>query len=162
MIGVMSDSHDNRDAIKQAVRLFKSEGCELVTHAGDFVAPFAALELANLTCPVKAVFGNCDGEKQGLSRAIQHFGDIQEAPFVFDWKGAHILLTHLDFPLNSYLKQHDLDVLIFGHTHRPEVRYQGNTLLVNPGETGGWVTGKQSVALLDPVEKTAEIVPLLK
>jgi hypothetical protein len=162
MIGIMSDSHDNRDAIKQAVRLFNSMDCELVIHAGDFVAPFAALELANLTCPVKAVFGNCDGEKKGLARAVQHFGDIQEAPLVFDWNGTHFLLTHLDFPLNSFLKQHDLDVLIFGHTHRPEVRFQGNTLLVNPGETGGWVTGKQTVALLDPVEKTAEIVSLLK
>ena len=83
MIGVMSDSHDNREAIKQAVSIFNSAECELVIHAGDFVAPFAALELANLTCRVKAVFGNCDGEKQGLTRAIQHFGEIQEAPFLF-------------------------------------------------------------------------------
>ena len=160
MIGVMSDSHDNRDAIKQAVSLFNSAGCELVIHAGDFVAPFAALELANLTCRVKAVFGNCDGEKQGLARAVQHFGDIQEPPFLFEWKETQYLLTHLDFPLNSYLKQHDPDVLIFGHTHRPEVRFQGNTLLVNPGETGGWVTGKQTVVLFDPKDKTADIIPL--
>ena len=160
MIGVMSDSHDNRDAIKQAVRLFNSMDCELVIHAGDFVAPFAASELAKLNCRVKAVFGNCDGEKQGLTRAIQHFGDIREAPFVFEWKGVKYLLSHLDFPLKSYLNQYGPDVLFFGHTHKPEVRFQGNTLLVNPGETGGWVTGKYTVALLDPAEKTAEIVPL--
>ncbi len=160
MIGVMSDSHDNREAIKQAVCLFNDAGCELVIHAGDFVAPFAALELANLTCRVKAVFGNCDGEKKGLTRAIQPFGEIQEAPFVFDWKEDLYLLTHLDFPLNSYLKQQNVDVLIFGHTHRPEVRFQGNTLLINPGETGGWITGKQTVVLFDPKGKTADIVPI--
>jgi putative phosphoesterase len=160
MIGVMSDSHDNRNAIKQAVSIFNSTACELVIHAGDFVAPFAALELANLTCRVKAVFGNCDGEKQGLARAVQHFGEIQEPPFLFEWKETKYLLTHLDFPLNSYMKQYDPDVLIFGHTHRPEVRFQGNTLLINPGESGGWVTGKQTVALFDPKEKTADIVPL--
>lgn len=160
MIGVMSDSHDNRDAIKQAVRLFNSMDCELVIHVGDFVAPFAVSELANLNCRVKAVFGNCDGEKQGLTRGIQHFGDIQEAPFVFEWEGAKYLLSHMDFPLRSYLKQYDPDVLIFGHTHKPEVRFQGNTLLINPGETGGWVTGKHTVVLFDPADKTADIVPL--
>ena len=160
MIGIMSDSHDNRDAIKQAVSIFNSAECELVIHAGDFVAPFAALELAKLTCRIKAVFGNCDGEKQGLARAIQHFGEIQEAPFLFKWKKTQYLLTHLDFPLNSYLKQQNPDVLIFGHTHKPEVRFQGHTLLINPGETGGWVTGKETVALFDPEEKTADIIPL--
>jgi len=160
MIGVMSDSHDNREAIKQAVLLFNSAGCELVIHAGDFVAPFAALELANLSCRVKAVFGNCDGEKQGLARAIQPFGEIQEAPCIFEWKRTRYLLTHLDFPLNSFIKQHDPDVLIFGHSHRPEVRFQGKTLFINPGETGGWVTGKQTVALFDPKDQTADIVSL--
>ena len=160
MIGVMSDSHDNRDTIKQAVNIFNSAECELVIHAGDFVAPFAASELANLACRVKAVFGNCDGEKQGLARALQPFGEIQEAPFIFEWKETRYLLTHLDFPLNSFIKQFDPDVLIFGHSHRPEVRFQGNVLLINPGETGGWVTGKQTVALFDPKDKTADIVPV--
>ena len=160
MIGVMADSHDNRKAIKQAVCLFNSAECELVIHAGDFVAPFAGMELANLICPVKAVFGNCDGEKQGLAKAMQHFGEIQEAPFLFEWKEMSYVLTHMNIPLNSYVKQHNPDVLIFGHTHKPEVRFQGNTLLINPGETGGWVTGKETVALFDPLEKSADIVLL--
>ena len=160
MIGIMSDSHDNREAIKRAVSIFNSAGCELVIHAGDFVAPFACSELSNLSCRVKAVFGNCDGEKQGLARVIQPFGEIQEPPFVFDWKEIRYVLTHLDFPLDSLLKQQNPDVLIFGHSHKPEVRLQGKALLINPGETGGWVTGKPTVALFDPKEQTADIVPL--
>jgi putative phosphoesterase len=160
MIGIMSDSHDNREAVKQAVNIFNSAGCELVLHAGDFVAPFAASELANLSCRVKAVFGNCDGEKQGLARVIQPFGEIQEAPFIFEWKEIRYVLIHLDFSLSSLIKQQNPDVLIFGHSHRAEVRFQGKTLLINPGETGGWVTGKQTVALFDPKDKTADIVPL--
>ena len=160
MIGVMSDSHDNREAVRRAVTLFNETRCELVVHAGDFVAPFAAAELAALTCKLKAVFGNCDGEKKGLARTIRPFGEIQEAPFLFEWHGARYLLSHLDRPLRSYMTRHDLDVLIYGHTHRPEVRFQGSTLLINPGETGGWVTGKSTVVLFDPMEKTADIVSL--
>ncbi|MCJ7581718.1 MAG: metallophosphoesterase family protein, partial [Candidatus Aminicenantes bacterium] len=81
-------------------------------------------------------------------------------PFIFEWKETRYVLTHLDFSLNSLIKQHDPDVLIFGHSHRAEVRFQGKTLLINPGETGGWVTGKQTVALFDPKDKTADIVSL--
>ncbi len=57
MIAIMADSHDNLHSIKQAIRLFNETGCTLVIHAGDFIAPFAARELENLGCPVKAVFG---------------------------------------------------------------------------------------------------------
>ena len=84
MIGIMSDSHDNLDAIKLAVELFNKLRCELVIHAGDFIAPFAAHELSKLNCPVKAVFGNCDGEKKGLEKAFQSIGEIKEAPFIFN------------------------------------------------------------------------------
>jgi predicted phosphodiesterase len=32
--------------------------------------------------------------------------------------------------------------------------------LVNPGEAGGWLRGKSTVALLDPAARTAEIITL--
>ncbi len=80
MIGIMADSHDNLTAVRLAVRLFNDAKCDLVIHAGDFVAPFAALELHNLSCPVKAVFGNCDGEKKGLTAAFEGMGEIARGP----------------------------------------------------------------------------------
>jgi putative phosphoesterase len=160
MVGVMSDSHDNVDAVRVAVAVFKSAGCELVVHAGDFVAPFAARELANLACPAKAVFGNCDGEKKGLTKALKPFGEIKEAPFFFSWGNSRFLLIHEDYSLDPLLASHDLDFIVFGHTHKPEIRSKGKALLVNPGETGGWVSGKRTVALLDAASRAAEIVPL--
>lgn len=160
MIGVLSDTHDNLDAVRAAVSVFKNADCSLVLHAGDFVAPFAARELAEAGCPVKAVFGNCDGEKKGLTKAISPFGEIQEEPYFFDWGGHKFLLIHVDFALKSYLTSHHLDFLVYGHTHRSEVRTHGKTVVLNPGETGGWVSGKRTIALLDPATKEAEIIPL--
>jgi len=159
-IGIMSDSHDNVDAIRQAVRLFKNLECECVIHAGDFVAPFAARELEELFCPVKAVFGNCDGEKEGLERTIRPFGEIQEAPLAFNQNNKRFLLLHVHFSVDKYAASGDYDVVIFGHTHKPEVRKQFETLLINPGETGGWVSGRNTVAVLDPKTLDAEIVAL--
>jgi putative phosphoesterase len=158
MIGVMSDSHDNCDAIQEAVGLFKQMKCELIIHAGDFIAPFAARELERAACPVKAVFGNCDGEKEGLEKTIRSFGEIKKAPFVFSHRGRSFLITHFHFALDKYASAGEYDVIVFGHTHKPEMKKNRGVLLINPGETGGWLSGKRSVALFDPETGEAEIV----
>jgi len=160
MIGVMADSHDNLPAVKQAINFFKNARCKLVIHAGDFVAPFSARELAALGCPVKAVFGNCDGEKEGLKKAIQSFGKIKKAPFIFTHSNHNFLVTHLHSSLNTYLCSGKYKVVIFAHTHKPEIRKEKNILLLNPGETGGWLSGRNTVALIDPKTLRAEIVSL--
>lgn len=156
----MADSHDNLHAVRQTISIFKETECNLVIHAGDFVAPFAARELKNLNCPVKAVFGNCDGEKEGLRKAIRQFGEIQDAPLVFTHEDLNFLITHIHVSVKTYLSSGKYNVIIFAHTHKPEVRKEKNTLLINPGETGGWVSGKSTVALLDIKTLSAEIVHL--
>ena len=156
----MADSHDTLRAIKKAVRLFNEERCSLVIHAGDFVAPFAAREMQSLKCRVRAVFGNCDGEKQGLEKAFQPLGEIREAPLAFKNSDLNFLVVHLDFPLEPYLSSGEYDVLVFAHTHKAEIRKEERILLINPGETGGWLSGKSTVALLDPKALSAKIKTL--
>ena len=157
MIGIMADSHDNLFMIRKAILLFNEERCNLVIHAGDFVAPFSAKELESLNCPVKAVFGNCDGEKRGLEKVLEGLGEVKKAPLAFTHQDLRFLVTHLNSPLKSYLAQGKYDVLIFGHTHRPEIRREQGALLINPGESGGWLTGKSTVALLETKTLSAEI-----
>ncbi len=160
MIGVMSDSHDNVTMIRRAVALFKDAGCDLVLHAGDIIAPFAARELGALGCPIKAVFGNCDGEKIGLEKALEGSGEVKEAPFVFVHSGRKFLLVHYHFSVGKYATSGNYDIVIFGHTHKPELKKEEKTLVLNPGEAGGWLTGKGTVALLDPDKLEAEIIAL--
>lgn len=160
MIGILADSHDNLIALRRAVRLFNDAKCSLVIHAGDFVAPFAARVLGGLACPVKGVFGNCDGEKPGLVKAFQEMGEVVKAPLVFEHAGLRFLVSHLNAPVEAYLKTRretggkgvpsnpSYDVLVFGHTHKAEVRREGGVVVVNPGEAGGWLHGKSTAALL--------------
>jgi len=156
----MSDSHDNLDAIRKAVRFFNSRQCELVIHAGDFIAPFAAKELVRLSCGINSVFGNCDGEKAGLAEIIASFGMIQNEPFAFNYGRRKFLLTHTHWANEEHIRTGKYDVLIYGHTHKPDIRKVGGTLVVNPGETGGWLTGKNSVAILDSASLEADIIVL--
>ncbi len=160
MVGVIADSHDNVNQLRKAVSLFKRAGCKLVLHAGDFIAPFAARELRGLDCPVKAVFGNCDGEKTGLEKALEGFGEIAEAPLIFEHSGRRLLLVHYHFSVGQYVVSGNYNVIVFGHTHKPESRQENGVLVLNPGEAGGWLSGKATVALLDLEKLEAEIVPL--
>jgi len=51
-----------------------------------------------------------------------------------------------------------LDLLVYGHTHRSEIRREGSLLIVNPGEVYGHLSGRSTVALVDSVKRSAEIV----
>jgi hypothetical protein len=53
-----------------------------------------------------------------------------------------------------------LDLLVYGHTHRPEIRRVGSLLVVNPGEVYGYLTGRSTVALVDTVKRSGEIVDI--
>jgi putative phosphoesterase len=160
VIGVLSDSHDNLVMIRRAVGLFNDMGCDLVVHAGDVVAPFAAAELRNLRCPVKAVFGNCDGEKAGLVRTFEGMGEIREEPLAFSHAGLRFAVSHLDGQVPKYIASIPCDVLVFGHTHKALSEHKDGVLLINPGEAGGWLYGKSTVALFDPANMSVDIVPL--
>jgi putative phosphoesterase len=156
MIGLMSDSHDNLIAINKAISLFNQVDCSLVIHAGDIIAPFAARELRKLKCPVKAVFGNCDGEKEGLIKVFKDLGEIKPAPFVLTHDNRRLVVSH--FPLED--PPEEAEVMVFGHTHRAQVSQEGNCLVINPGESGGWVRGVSTVVLLDAEQLTADIIIL--
>ena len=160
MVGILSDTHDNLDRVRQAVRLFNDAGCDLVIHAGDFVAPFTVDELRNLKAPLRAVFGNCDGEKAGLIRAFQGLGEIRKEPFAFLHGGVRFAVAHLEGMAAPFFVARTCDIIVSGHTHRPLVEARDGILLINPGEAGGWLRGKSTVALLDPAALSAEIITL--
>jgi len=152
LVGVMADSHDNVPLIRRGIGLFLEEGVEAVVHAGDFVAPFSAKEVMKFRGKVIAVFGNNDGEREGLKKVL---GDIERGPRKFELGGLRWVLAHdRDDVRGKDLK--GADVLIFGHSHNSSVE-EGKVLAVNPGECGAWLTGAPTVALLDTDKREAEI-----
>jgi len=79
-----------------------------------------------------------------------------------DLGGMRIGLVHgNDRDLLETLKASgSLDLLVYGHTHRPEIRKEGNLFVVNPGEVYGHLTGRSTVALVDTGKRSAKIVDL--
>ena len=157
-IGIIADTHDNMPMITKAVELFNDRGVDLVLHAGDFVAPFALRPLKKLKCDYVGVFGNNDGERLGLNKLSE--GRIHVAPYSLEFDSKKILLLHEPGELAALITSQTYDIIIYGHTHEPAVKTEGRTLAINPGECGGWLEGKATVAIADLGQMTAEIVEL--
>jgi hypothetical protein len=49
---------------------------------------------------------------------------------------------------------------VFGHTHKAEVKREGERLFVNPGECGGWLYKRSTVAILDLSELKVDFIEL--
>ena len=154
IIGVMSDSHDNLDMIHRAIRCLAAEGAECVVHAGDFVAPFAVKAVLCFGGPVYGVFGNNDGEKAGIARVCQN---IVEPPHTLTLGGRRVVVAHSADQAGEQALA-DAEIFIHGHTHRPLIEKHGTRLDINPGETGAWVSGRATVAVVDTESLTARII----
>lgn len=148
LIGVMADSHDNVTKIEAAVQLFNQSGVLRVLHAGDFVAPFAIDPLRSLECPLLAVFGNNDGERLGLAARLQEVGEVHPYLATTTLANRRIAVVHYPELAEPLATSGAFDLVVYGHTHRVDQRLDKG-LLLNPGETGGWLTGCSTVATVD-------------
>ena len=159
-IGIISDTHDNLPQIKKAVEIFNREKVELVLHAGDFVSPFTFLEFKNLNCPLKGVFGNNDGDKLYLQEKFKGIGEIYPTLYETNIDHKNIIMLHEEKLIDALAESQKYEVIIYGHTHRTDLRKIGKTLIINPGECGGWLSGKSTIALLDLENLEPKIIDL--
>jgi putative phosphoesterase len=156
-IGIIADSHDNMPAIAKAVGFFNDTEVSMVIHAGDLIAPFVHRAMKNLKMDFAAVFGNNDGERFGLDRVFG--GKIHRPPFKIDFAGKKILVIHEPDNLEVLVDSGHFDAVIYGHTHDVDVR-KGRTLIINPGECGGWLRDKRTVALWDLESQDVDVIPV--
>lgn len=159
LIGILSDSHDNLPLLCKAVEIFKKNKVSRVFHAGDFVSPFTAKPLSKLNCEFTGIFGNNDGDKLLLRENFQDIGQIYEDVYEDIIDGKRIIIVHKDKLVEPLAKSGKYDIIIYGHTHRIDLR-EGKPLIINPGECGGWLTGESSAAILNTKQLKAEIIKL--
>lgn len=158
LVGLMADSHENMDKIGAAVDLFNDKGVDLVLHAGDFISPITAGPLSELDAELIGVFGNNDGDRLFLRErfAEEGVGRIERNPHEFTIGQITIVLAHEPRLLEMLKESPVPDIIIYGHTHQIEVD-EGKPLIVNPGEVGGWLTGRSTVGLLNLQDRSIEI-----
>ncbi len=157
-VGVISDTHDNVDRIKQAVSLFNDKGVALVIHAGDFTSPFSLKPFEDLEAEFTGIFGNNDGDRLLLRDRSE--GRIHRQPHKFTFFDKRIVVMHEPDLVDDLAASGHFDLIVYGHTHRAALERYDNTLIVNPGEAGHWLYGKATIAVVDMERMEGEILPL--
>lgn len=164
LVGVISDTHDNLPMIEKAVKRLNEERVSVVLHAGDYVSPFIIPKFKALNAQLIGVFGNNDGDRELLKARCSETGncEIRGRFAEVNVDGFRIALLHGDETelLNALINCGGFDAVVYGHFHAEVSRVNGKTLIVNPGEVCGYITGKTTMALLDTVKREAWIVPL--
>ena len=128
MLTVISDTHGTDSHRLTNRTLAAVRGADHVVHAGDFTteAVYDAIdaEAAELT----AVTGN--NERPALRERLP-------AEATVEWAGYRILVVHghrhTDTALGMLARQEGADIVVVGHSHRPELGELDARLLVNPG-----------------------------
>jgi putative phosphoesterase len=162
LIGAFSDSHDHLTQIDKAVQLLNHKKVGLVLHAGDYTSPFTIAHFKKLDCNFIGVFGNNDGDHPLLTKRFQETTNciIRDRFTQVIVKGYKIGLLHGDETelLDTLIDTGYFNAIIHGHSHNSSIEQRGKTLVINPGELCGYLTGKATLALLDTERNTAAIV----
>ena len=121
-IGVVSDTH----GLLRPELLPLLEGSDHILHCGDVGDPEILGLLARIA-PVTAIRGNIDTH-----------GPCSQLP-----ETEVVMLAGLDFYLLHDVHQLDLDpaaagfaAVLYGHSHKPEIRRHKGVLYLNPGSCG--------------------------
>ena len=117
-IAVVSDSHGNHATVWRALEMIRERGITTVLHCGDIddaetVQLFAGLD-------AHFVFGNCDWDRAGLSRAMEEARvRSHDAWGQLELAGVKIAFLHGDDTRRKREIEESayFDYLFYGHTH---------------------------------------------
>jgi len=155
---IISDTHDNLKELREIIELANKK-FDFLIHCGDLCSPFTAKELLKLEIPFIYVFGNNDAEKRLIEEIVTKKGkaydiylDKIEKFSFFVYHGTNYEIIKGAINLQSF------DFIIYGHTHKFELNKIKNTLVINPGELCGYLTGISSFCVLDLDDRVAKIL----
>ena len=133
-IGIVSDSHGNKQTVAAALKLLSERGVGCILHCGD-IDDAATVHLFAGT-PTHFVLGNCDHDEAALREAARQIGATLHGRFAaLELDGIRIAMIHGDDEKRkrAEIDSGEHDYLFCGHTHVAERQRVGPTLVVNPG-----------------------------
>ena len=123
---VMSDSHGNWRNIEGVLELVGD--IDMLIHCGDVENDEDYIRAA-VDCPVHIVAGNCDYSYDLPSADIFEVGNYK----VMACHGHGFFVNGGTKYLKEYAKDNGIDVVMYGHTHRPDLEIDEDVTVLNPG-----------------------------
>ncbi len=150
-LAILSDTHDNLHTLGLALPRLRE--ADAVLHCGDLCSPFTLKRLAAGVegRPVHVVWGNNDGDRRMLAAVAAEAGNVVlHGEFAdFDLGGFRIAMSHYPKVARAVAAARNHDLVCYGHNHQAAEERVGGTLLLNPGELCGVLTGRATFVVLD-------------
>jgi len=159
-IGVVSDTHVFSGMGKLPDKLYEGlRGVDLILHAGDIVSMDVIEELGHIA-PVEAVSGNMDG--WDVASRLPQRKIVQAGRFRIGLVHRAGGVPGMEERLLELFKDDNVDCIVYGHSHNPNVERRGKVLLVNPGSPTDktWAPYNSYAMIHADDELTAEIISL--
>ncbi len=127
---VISDTHGDTGKAGEAIR--KNRDTDLVIHLGDYFRDAVKLSGMFPEIPFEYIYGNCDFMTNGVP-----------ADKLLEVGGKRIFITHGHRysakwgyeNLFRKAEEQKADILLFGHTHVPDIVGRDGYIILNPGST---------------------------
>jgi len=149
-IGLISDTHNDRDAVGRALARLRSEGIVAVLHAGD-VTSAGTLRLFE-GFKMLVARGKMDHDAALGTTAVELFGVGCFKPLhQLTLDGVSIALAHDSNAIEAHrlIVAGETDYIIVGHSHKRQDQRLGRTRVINPGALGNARWDRPSFAILD-------------
>ena len=157
-VGVVSDTHNHLSNVMRIVELFNDARVDAVVHTGDVTQASTLRVLAGLAAPLVGVWGNNDLERLSLDAACAEFGfHFIDGLLEVVWSGRRVFVVHDPIEIDPAVLTR-ADVVLHGHVHRRVEERQNGTLVFNPGECAGHVSGWNSIGIVDLQTLECEIL----
>jgi len=135
-IGIISDTHDNKENLKKTLSFLKKEGIKILIHCGD-VATEETLEyiLENFEGRVLLSLGNVDKDHQLEEKIREKKKNLEIFSDFGEIKLGNKKLAFCHFPEKGeeLANTGKYQIVFFGHLHYPKEKKIKNTKLINPG-----------------------------
>jgi len=125
----LSDSHGN---ISNMIQAIEAESPRMIFHLGDCWKDAEILRGSFPDLPLCQVPGNCDYRPSEPAEQILYLDDKR----ILLCHGHTYSVKQSLMPAAYASEEKDLDLFLFGHTHRPLVDRRGKTWFLNPGSIG--------------------------
>jgi putative phosphoesterase len=170
-VGVISDIHDNIPNLLKSIEILNQEKVGKVYFCGDLTSPFTLKFFKGLKAPVKAVYGNNEGDKLRIPERIKkhklnmEYGEKEGLFFEDKADGLRIAVFHGHvYQISEALARDSYyNLLLTGHTHEAHIKKLKNKIWINPGSICGFsekIFNKPSFALFDTSKKIGKMINL--
>ena len=131
-IGVIADTHipDRAGDIPQQI-MENFKNADMIIHAGDLVNLSVLDKLQALCKDIRAVYGNMDSDD--VRKKLPQKQLIKVGNYNIGVMHGHGNPNKLMDFMAEQFKNHNVDLLIFGHSHYALNEKKGNILYFNPG-----------------------------